>query len=136
MGPARDAVAVAMRRINDAWLKGRVDDMAPLIHDDIVQVLPGFSGRAEGREKFLNGFRDFAKIATIPHFHEGEHQVDVVGRTATVTFDYEMVYELSGARYRVTGRELWIFENDGSAWRAVWRAMLDVTESPADAAGA
>jgi len=48
-----------------------------------------------------------------------------------MTFTYEMLYERAAERYRVTGRDLWIFRNHGSAWTAVWRAMLDMSETHA-----
>lgn len=131
MGDEHRRIAETMRQINDAWLASRIDDVAPLIHDEIVMALPGFAGRVPGREAFLAGFRDFAETATVLHFRGGEHQIDVVGDTAVVTFGYEMLYERSAARYQVTGRDLWVFEKDANAWRAVWRTMLDLNETPA-----
>lgn len=123
-------VAEAMQRINDAWLAGRVDDLAPLVHDEVVMVIPGFAGRIQGREPFLAGFRDFCGNATVRQFEPGEHQVDVVGDTAFVTFGYEMVYERAGQASRVTGRDLWVFARRDRAWIAVWRTMLDTLETP------
>ncbi|PYQ46356.1 MAG: hypothetical protein DMF78_26525 [Acidobacteria bacterium] len=34
----REGVAAAMRRINDAWLGGHVDDLAAMVHPDIVKI--------------------------------------------------------------------------------------------------
>lgn len=124
----RQAAAAAMRRINQTWLEGRVDDLAPLVHADITMVLPEFSGRAHGREGFLAGFRDFCQNAAIQDFRELDLQVDVVGQAAAVAFQYEMVYTRSGVQYRCTGRDLWVFENEDAAWIAVWRAMLEIEE--------
>jgi hypothetical protein len=124
-------VANAMRLINQAWLQSRVGDMEAAVHPDIVLVVPGFAGRARGRDGFLAGFRDFTQNATIHDFRELDQQIDVVGDTAVISFAYEMRFELSGAQYRVTGRDLWVFQRQGSAWVAVWRTMLDVNETPA-----
>ena len=129
--PAARGVAEAMRAINQAWLQGRVDDMAPALHPEIVMVFPRFSGQMRGREPFLSGFRDFVQSATLHGFHDHDHQVDVVGDTAVITFPYEMVYTRSGERYRATGRDLWIFQKQGAAWVAVWRTMMDLSESAA-----
>jgi hypothetical protein len=120
-----------MREINKAWLAGRIEDLAPMVHDRIVMVFPGFAGRVQGREVFLAGFRDFCQTATVRQFKEGEHQIDVAGQTAVVNFEYEMLYERSAEQYRVTGRDLWVFEKHGAAWLAVWRAMLDMSETAA-----
>ena len=130
MSAERDRVAAAMRQINEAWLRGRVDDLGALVHDDIVMVFPGFAGRMRGKEPFLAGFRDFCQNATVHEFKEHDRQIDVVGATAVVTFPYEMVYERSAQRYRATGRDLWVFDKHGDSWLAVWRAMLDVHEDP------
>jgi ketosteroid isomerase-like protein len=120
-----------MRQINRAWLDGRVEDLAQLVHPEIVVALPDFSGRIQGREDFLAGFRDFCQNATIHEFREHDHQVDVAGDTAVVTFRYEMVYERSAGRYRATGRDLWVFQLRGGEWLAVWRTMLDLQENAA-----
>jgi len=48
-----------------------------------------------------------------------------------VTIQYEMVYERSGARYRATGRDVWVFERHGDSCLAVWRTMLDMQENAA-----
>ena|SRR5438132_10649677 len=127
----REGVAAAMRRINDAWLGGHVDDLAAMVHPDIVMVFPGFAGRAQGREGFLAGFRDFCENAIVHDFRLDDEQIDVAGETAVVSLRYEMLYERSGKRYRATGRDLWVFERDGPAWLAVWRTMLDLDENPA-----
>lgn len=127
----RESAAAAMRQINEAWLNGRVEDLAPFVHSEIVIVLPDCAGRIQGREEFLAGFRDFCQNATIQEFHEHDQQVDVVGDTAVITFRYEMVYERSGERFRATGRDLWVFQKQGSGWIAVWRAMLEMKESAA-----
>ena len=124
----RQDAATAMRRINGAWLKGRVDDIAPLVHADITMVLPEFSGRAKGREALLAGFRDFCQSATIQEFQERDMQVDVAGETAVVAFRYEMVYQRSEGQYRCKGRDLWVFEQQEAGWIAVWRAMLEIEE--------
>ena len=127
----RRGVADTMSRINRAWLDGRVDDMAPALHPEIVVMFPGFSGQAQGRDNFLAGFSDFVLNATVHEFHEGDHQIDIVGDTAVVTYPYEMLYERSGRRNRATGRDLWILQRDGTAWIAIWRTMLDINETAA-----
>ena len=50
-----DAVAATMRRINQAWLDGHVEHLAPIVHPEMVMAFPGFAGRMQGREAFLGG---------------------------------------------------------------------------------
>ena len=127
----REGVAAIMRRINRAWLDGHVEDLAPMVHPEIVVVIPGFTGRIQGREDFLAGFRDLCQNAKIHEFREQDHQVDLAGDMAVGTFRYEMVYERSGERYRCAGRDLWVFQKLGGEWVAVWRTMLDMDEKAA-----
>src|ERR1700691_758679 len=100
-----ESATASMRRINQAWRDGHVEDLAPLVHSEIVMVFPGFAGRIQGKEEFLAGFRDFCQNARVREFREQDHQVDIAGDTAVVTFRYEMVYERSGGRFRSTGRD-------------------------------
>jgi ketosteroid isomerase-like protein len=128
---SKEEAAAIMRRINRAWQEGDVEDLAPMVHPDIVMAFPGFNGGIEGREAFLDGFRDFYQSARIHEFRDHDYRVDVAGKTAVVSFRYEMVYERSGERYHASGRDLWVFENKRNGWIAVWRAMLDMDEKPA-----
>jgi ketosteroid isomerase-like protein len=127
----RESVELAMRQINDTWLRGRIEDLAHLVHGEIVVVLPGWAGRVEGKQQFLAGFRDFLQSSKIHEFNEDDLQVDIAGKAAVVTFRFEMVYERDGARFRSAGRDLWVFQSQGAGWIAVWRTMLDVEENPA-----
>ena len=123
------SAASAMHKVNLAWLDGRIEDLALMVHKDIVMVFPGFTGRIEGREAFLAGFRDFCEHAKVHDFREHDHQVDVAGDTAVTTFRYEMVYERSSQHYRTTGRDLWVFQLHAGEWLAVWRTLLDIEEN-------
>jgi ketosteroid isomerase-like protein len=127
----RDDAATAIRLINQASLFGQVEDLAQMVHPEVVMVLPDFSGTIQGRENFLAGFRDFRQNASIQEFREHDQHVDVAGDTAVVTFRYVMLYERSGQRYRSTGRDLWVFQKQGGGWIAVWRTMLDMEENGA-----
>lgn len=125
----RDGVAAAMRRINETWLDGRVEDLTPMLHPEIVMVFPGFTARSQGRKEFLAGFQDFRRNATIHDFSEHDYQIDVAGDTAVINFGYEMVYERTGRRYHASGRDLWVFQRQGGGWVAVWRTMVGPKEN-------
>ena len=127
---AREQVAGVLSRINRAWLEGRPGDLAPLLHPQVVLVVPGFAARATGRDALVAGFVDFCENARVHDFEERDHQVDVAGRTAVASFAFTMVYERGGQRYRSTGRDLWVFSREGDQWLATWRTMLEVTDEP------
>jgi hypothetical protein len=127
----RIGAAEAMQRINAAWVGGRVDDLAALIHPDILMVFPGFTGAMQGRDAFLAGFRDFCDNATLHEFREQDSAVDVVGDVAVATFRFDMVYERDGQRSRSTGRDLWVLARRAGTWTAMWRTLIDMQEAPA-----
>lgn len=124
-----DGAAAIMRRINRAWIDGEVQDLRSMLHPEMIMAFPGFTGRSQGRDGFLAGFRDFCENATVHEFREHDQQVDVAGDTSVVTFRYEMIYERSPRKYQSSGRDLWVFQKQGEAWLAVWRTMLEVEES-------
>jgi len=124
------SAADAMRHINQAWQTGRLDELAPMLHREIVMAPPGFDGRAQGREAILAGFRDYCENATTLEFHEHDLQSDVIGDVAIVTFRYDMVYEREGARSRAGGRDLWVLQKHAGTWLAVWRTIFDMEEHP------
>lgn len=124
----RVRVAALMQDINQAWLHNQVAGLKSKVHADVVIVFPGFSGRSQGRETLIAGFREFCESATVHEFHQEDQQIDVIGSTAAVSCNYRMVYERAGVQYRSSGRDLWIFQLEGGEWAAVWRTMLDVRE--------
>jgi hypothetical protein len=123
-----EAAILALKRINRVWIDRKVEDLAPMLDPNIVMVFPGFTGRIQGREQFLDGFRDFCENANVLEFQDQDYESDVVADTAVVTFRYDMLYQRSGERYRAGGRDLWVFRIQDSDWIAVWRTMLDMQE--------
>ena len=126
-----EEVSQVLTRINEAWQQQRLEDLPPLLHPNIVMVLPGFAGRAEGRAAVLAGFEDFNENARPHHFEESDRQVDVRGSAAVASFAFDVTYEREGQKYRSTGRDLWVFAKEEGQWLAVWRTMLDMAEAPA-----
>ena len=122
------SAAAAMRLINQAWQTGRLDELASMLHREIVMAPPGFGGRAEGRDAILAGFRDYYENAKTVEFNEHDLQADVISDVAIVTFRYDMVYERAGARSRASGRDLWVLQKHSGTWLGVWRTMLDLEE--------
>lgn len=65
-----EAAGATMRQINRVWLDGQVESLAPMVHPEIVMAFPNFTGRIQGREEFLAGFRDFCHNAIIHEFRD------------------------------------------------------------------
>ena len=82
------SAAAVMRQINQAWQTGRLDELASMLHAEIVMAPPGFGGRAQGRDAILAGFRDYCENATTLEFDQHDLQTDVIGDVAIATFRY------------------------------------------------
>jgi hypothetical protein len=121
-------VATLMQDINQAWLRNQLAALEGKVHPDVVIVFPGFSGRSQGREALIAGFREFCESATVHEFHQEGQTIDVIGNTAAVSYSYRVLYERAGTQYRTSGRDLWIFQLEGDKWVAAWRTMLDIQE--------
>ncbi len=79
-----------LRRINQAWLSNRPRELQQLFHKNIVMVLPGFSGRVEGKDALIASFEEFCENGVVHQFSEKESQVEVVGATAVASFLFEV----------------------------------------------
>ena len=56
-----EGVRDTLARITDAWRRGRLEAMGPMLSENVVMVSPDFGGRLEGRDAFIGSFRDCAR---------------------------------------------------------------------------
>ena len=126
---ARAGARSVIERISEAWQWGDLDGVESALAENVVMVAPGFADRIEGRAAFLDGFRDFFDNARLIAYADSEWEVHEAGSTAVVSFAFDVVYERDGVTYDSTGRDLWVLSLLDGEWCAVWRTMLDLTES-------
>lgn len=126
----RDEVARVLRSINDCWLKGKPQELAEYLHEDMAMVFPGFAGRVTGAGAVISGYEDFCTNARVHEYDEQDLQIDVCGGTAVASYAFRMVFEREDLKYSSTGRDLFVFSKEAGAWLAVWRTMLNVAEQP------
>jgi hypothetical protein len=125
-----DEVSRTLSSINEAWLEGRPRDLERYLDPNVVMLLPG-GRRVEGREALAQSFVDMCENARVLGFEESDRQIDLLDGVAIASFAFAVVYEREGARYRSTGRDLWVFSRSEGSFRAVYRTMLDLAEEPA-----
>jgi hypothetical protein len=123
-GDERDAVAGALRVINEAWVTGRPEEMAPFLDEDVVFVQPKLAGRESGRDKAIESYREFLTQAELHAYEETDLVIDVRGHAAVVTYRWAIDYHLAKKHYHETGSDLFVFDRAGTRWRAVWRLLL------------
>lgn len=123
-----EEIRQVLRSINDAWIRGRLEELGQYFHEDMVITDHGFQGGGSGREACVQSYKDFVSQATIHMVKESEHVIHVWGDTALATYAFEMEYEMNGKNYHDTGRDLFVFTRTGKTWQAVWRTIIPVTE--------
>jgi uncharacterized protein (TIGR02246 family) len=123
MNPA-DEVREVVRRLNDAWIHGRMDELAAAFHPDVVVVAPNFVARAAGREACVRGYADFVSSAVLHRVDMEPPEVDVVGNTAVAACPYEIDYTIEGKRWRGGGRDLLVLVREDGAWTVAWRLLM------------
>lgn len=128
---ARSEVRDMLRRLSAAWQDRRYQELAGLLDERIVMVLPGLSARIEGRTAVIDSYMDFMEHATVSDFVEDSPTIDVWGDTAIASYHWEMTWVRAGKEKSAAGYDVFTFSRrtDGDhAWRAVWRTMsLDAT---------
>ena len=109
--------------INQAWLKGRVDDLTQIFHEDMVIVGPDFQELSRGRASCVKSYRDFLAQAQVLDYRESECTVDQWDEVAVATSPWEMTYSLGRQRYRESGHDTFVFKKEDGRWQAIWRLM-------------
>jgi ketosteroid isomerase-like protein len=120
----RDEIRRILKSINEAWTKGRAEDLDKYFHEDMVIAQPGFGIRGEGKRACVDSYREFAGMASIQSLKESQHVVLVWGNTAVASYRFEIEYELDGQAHQDAGYDLFVFARENGDWLAVWRTIL------------
>ncbi|HMD97060.1 MAG TPA: nuclear transport factor 2 family protein [Terriglobia bacterium] len=120
----REETRTLLVKISAAWRQGRLEEVAEYFHDDMVIRGPELQEMGRGREVCVGSYKDFISQATAQELKESDAEIDVWGNAAVASYAWEMHYEMGGASYHESGRDLFVFKRDGGKWLAVWRAVL------------
>jgi ketosteroid isomerase-like protein len=123
-GNDQEQIRFLLRRINAAWLKGRLEELEECFHADIVIRGPDLREMARGRESCVRSYADFIRQATVREFQESEPDVSIWGNTAVSIYSWDITYEMKGQEHHERGRDLFVLTRDDGGWRAVWRTVL------------
>ena len=115
----REEILQLMKNINDAWVRGRSEELEEYFHEDIV-----FQGRTKGRRPCVDSYREFTDRATIREFKESDFSINIWGNTAVVTYDFKISYIMDAWNYQDSGQDSFVFIWEGDRWRVVWRMVV------------
>jgi len=125
------AVLQVLDRIQRAWRKGPLEDMAGLLDPQISFVFPGFGMRLTGRDRLMESYREFSSQARVRSYREDRRSVEGGRNAALVEIAFDMTYARGGTEWRAHGIELWALERRPEGWIAFWRTMQELTEEVA-----
>lgn len=117
--PARQEIWATVRALNDAWTKGRPDDLVNYFHPQMIAITPTDRHRREGGAACLAGWKGFAEAATIHHWKEIAPVIHVYGNCAVVAYDFDMSFDMNGQTIAMGGRDMFFFVKEKGRWWAV-----------------
>ena len=91
------------------------------IHPDAVAIVPTTSGRLEGQDAYVAGWRGFCDAAVIHEWREIDHKVQVYagGKSAVVTYLFSITFVIGGQKQTMRGRDMFFLVKEGRKWRVV-----------------
>jgi len=119
----KQAILHIIHQINQLWLNKRYDEIGELLSEHAVIAPPGFEGRIQGRDAYVQTYREYDQSAITREFSPDEPEIDIIGDTAVALCPFSIVYELDGKIYREHGRDMLVFSQSSGEWRVVWRTM-------------
>jgi uncharacterized protein (TIGR02246 family) len=119
-----------VRESNRAWMSGSTHELMDLFEQDAVIVAPALQGRVEGRDAIVASFASYHLHAKTHSFEEMEHEVDVFGETAVVTYRFQVRYELvaDGVQHDETAQEVLVLRKT-DRWRVLFRTQTEAEEA-------
>jgi ketosteroid isomerase-like protein len=113
-----------VRESNRAWISGSTKELADLFDDHAVVIAPALEGRIEGRDAIVASYTSYTMHTKTHSFEEMEHQVDLFGDTAVVTYRFQIRYELlaDGVVQEETAQEVLVLRKT-DRWRVLWRTQ-------------
>ncbi len=119
-----DEIRQLMKKINQAWLQGRPQELKAYFHPDIQFVGPNLVTLGAGREICIDSYQDFLNQAVIKKYTESEYDIQIWESTAIASYTFNIEYDMKGKPQRDTGKDLFVFAVDLGKWLAVWRLMF------------
>lgn len=125
-----------LRRIETAWLGGRIEELRGCFREDAVLVAPDLEQRLEGRDPIVDSYAQFLREARLLAFDSEPPLIDVFDDFAVTVTPWTVEYEREGQLLRESGGDLLVLARDGSDWKVAWRTLLPRETPPGRGGGA
>ena len=120
----RREIVKLLRRIENAWTGGRIDELRDCFSPDAVLVGPDLVQRLVGRDPIVDSYAEFLEAAMIVSFESEPPSVDVFGDTAVTLTPWSVSYELEGTTHHESGNDLIVLMRGGDGWKVAWRTLV------------
>lgn len=117
--PVKREVWQTLRALNDAWTKGKPENLKNYFHKNMVAITATQRERLEGWEACFTSWNNFVKAANIHDWKELEPRIQIYGDTAVVTYYFDMSFQMGGQTVKLGGRDMFVFVKENEKWWAV-----------------
>ena len=113
-----------IRNFNDSWTKGEIENIIPLLNEDVIFIAPDLKSEIKGKDNCIQTIKDYASNGETKLFEVTEKRIHIWAETAMVSIDYYVEYEMNEQFYKENGKEFWTLIHNKGYWQLVWRAMV------------
>jgi hypothetical protein len=117
--PVKQEIWSTVRAMNDAWTKGKPDDLSRFFHPNMVAITATDRHRLDGGAACIAGWKAFCDAARIHRWEEIDPTIQVYGNSAVVAYYFDMSFDMSGQTIDMGGRDMFFFVKEGERWWAV-----------------
>jgi hypothetical protein len=110
--------------INDSWRNQNYHQIGTCVSTDVIIAPPGTDTRVQGRDAYVQSYRDYDNAATTMEFNPAEPEIDILGDTAVAICPFTIVYRMNDKTYNEAGRDILVFTRSAGKWLVAWRTML------------
>ncbi len=123
-----DQIWQTIQSLNHAWtVEGNTEKLREYFHKDMVAITATDRERLEGREACIASWKAFVEATKIHHWHAVAPKIQLYGngKTAVVTYYYDMSFDLDGQTKRLGGRDMFVLVNENGHWWVVANQFSD-----------
>jgi hypothetical protein len=121
---SRRQILKFLRKMENAWMGGRIDELATCFLEAAVLVGPDLEQRLEGRDPIVSSYAQFLEEARLLAFDSEPPMVDVFGDSAVTLTAWTVEYERLGEVQREQGKDLLVLARDEGEWKVAWRTLV------------
>jgi ketosteroid isomerase-like protein len=117
-----EEVIGTIRSMNRCWTEGwNEEQFRQYIHADAVAIVPTTSGRLEGQDAYVAGWRAFCEAAVIHEWRETDHTIQIYsgGKSAVVTYLFSITFVMGGQKQTLRGRDMFFLVKERRKWLVV-----------------